>query len=187
MSRALSLSFKCPCLLLRPSVVLCIQAYYYLLIQAPAFISLQEFCSVFPVGCWLLESGRSSSSACCFGCICTAGHKDAIGIFFRSLGFTLLCEFSFRFSYRFSGLCRASLNNSAFRIAAHSVCFLVGLVRAIKHLSNHFCSYQVAIRPRTFDCRYFSSLDPPCNGGSSIPWCIIFRSARSLSMASLHG
>jgi len=113
--------------------------------------------------------------------------QGCLWCFFRSLGFTLLCEFSFRFSYRFSGLRRASLNNSAFRLAAHSVCFLVGLVLAIKHLSNHCCSYQATIRPRTFDCRYFSSLDPSCNGGSSIPWCIIFRSARSLSMASLHG
>ena len=56
----------------------------------------------------------------------TYGHKDPVGIYFRGLGFALLCESSFRFSYRFSGPHKRSTH--VVRIATHSVCFLVCLV-----------------------------------------------------------
>ena len=112
-----------------------IQVYYCYLFKPLHLFRCNEFCSVFPVGCWLQDSGRSAlrcpslgnaSSACCVRCIGTYGHKDSVGIYFRGLGFTLLCEFSFRFSYRFSG--SHTRLTHVVRIATHSVCFLVCLV-----------------------------------------------------------
>ena len=79
----------------------------------------------------------------------TYGHKDSVGIYFRSLGFTLLCEFSFRFSYRFSGSHKRSTH--VLRIATHSVCFLVCLVAFVLASTAKALTAWVRDVPLTFD------------------------------------